>query len=140
MIHGVLHKIKLAYGFTADPNCSINHNVSLQLQAMPIWYYFDRPTNLAFHDLTSFLAPPKNLRSLLGLDLKFCPSPRFLQSSINSSFEHFKKDLFCKTYFAGREMNDTSFDPKLHIGSTWCPRDWMIPHPIHRTSSLFRKQ
>jgi hypothetical protein len=128
----IVDKIRLAYGFVADSNLSVHHNVFLQLQVMPIWYYFDRPTHLAYHDLTSILDPPKNLQSLLGLGLKFCPSPRFSQTSVTNSLERFKKDLFCKTYFAGRIKSDPNFDTKLHVKSNWVPLDWMIPHPIHR--------
>jgi hypothetical protein len=144
----ILNKIRLAYGFVVDSNLTVHHNVFLQLQIMPTWYYFDRPTHLAFHDLTSIYSPPRNLQSLLGLGLKFCPSPRFSQSSINESIERFKRDLFCKTYFAGQVRNDSMFDIKLHVASSWIPRDWMIPHPIHRrlrnftlaTNSLFQKK
>ena len=138
----------MAYGFASNPSLSISHNVSLQLQVMPIWYYFDRPTHLAFHDLTTNLSPPKNLQSLLGLGLKFCPAPRFSHSSVAKSFERFRRDLFCKTYFAGKDNVNADFDMKLHVSSTWCPLDWMIPNSIHRrlrnftqsTNSLFKKK
>ena len=42
---------------------------------MPLFYYYNCPTNCKFHDLTKFLKPPPNLRSLLGLGLKFIPTP-----------------------------------------------------------------
>jgi hypothetical protein len=143
-----LRLIHLAYGFVANPSFSVNHNVFIQLQHMPAWYYFDRPTNLKFHDLTSVLSPPKNLQTLLRLGLKFCPSPSFSHSSASKSLERFRKDLYCKTYFAGKEMNRPVLDMKLYIKSDWCPLDWMIPHPIQRrfrnfstaTNTLFQKK
>ena len=148
MIKHKLHLICLAYGFIADPSRTFNHNVFIQLQCMPAWYYFNRSTNLKFHDLTSVLSPPKNLQTLLGLGLKFCPSPSFSHSSATKSFERFRKDLFCKTYFAGKSMDQSDLDMKLYIKSDWCPLDWMIPHAIHHrlrnfsaaTNSLFQKK
>lgn len=99
---------------------------------MPCWYYFDRPTHLAFHDLTTIIPPPKHLQSLLGLGLKFCPTPSFSTPSVTHSLDHFRRDLFCKTYFAGKPLNNSDYDAKLHTPSNWIPQDWMIPHSIHR--------
>lgn len=63
------------FGWIVDPTKSIRHNAYLRLASMPSWFYFDRPTNIAFEHLTTILQPPSNLRSLLGLGLKFCPIP-----------------------------------------------------------------
>ena len=38
---------------------------------MPTFDYYHRPSNKAFTNLTTKLTPPMNLRSLLGLGLKF---------------------------------------------------------------------
>ena len=76
LINAQLDNIKIAYGFIAEPHKSGQHNAFLRLSLMPAWYYFDRPTNLAFHDLTTSSAP-NNLRSLLGLGLKFIPVPPY---------------------------------------------------------------
>ena len=43
-------------------------------------YYFSRPSNMDFHDFTKRQKPPKNLRSLLGLGLKFIPTPSLMNS------------------------------------------------------------
>jgi hypothetical protein len=72
----VERSIKAAFGFVADPCLSTKHNASNYLATMPLWLYFQRPTTMAFHDLTTRLKPPKNLRSLIGLNLKFVPNPR----------------------------------------------------------------
>jgi hypothetical protein len=58
--------IEAAFGFVADPCLSTKHNASNYLSTMPLWLYFQRPTTMAFHDLTTRLKPPKNLRSLLS--------------------------------------------------------------------------
>jgi hypothetical protein len=132
LIRSIRHKIMVTYGFVANPNFTSQHNACLQLARMPCWYYFSRPSNLAFHDLTTSIPPPKNLRCLLGLGLKFCPTPSFSTASTVTSLDRFKRDLLCKTYFAGKPLKNEDYDPKLHISSNWIPQDWMIPHAIHR--------
>ena len=42
---------------------------------MPTFDYYNTPSNKAFTDLTTTLTPPMNLQSLLGLGLKFIPTP-----------------------------------------------------------------
>ena len=65
------HSIYSAFGFIADLTKSTRENAATYLANMTVGDYFNRPTNMAFHELTSYLSPPKNLRSLLGLGLKF---------------------------------------------------------------------
>ena len=66
---------KKQFGFIADPNITLLHNCSSTLANTPTWYYFSRPSHLAFHDFTQQKQPAKKLRSLLGLGLKFIPTP-----------------------------------------------------------------
>ena len=73
----VRDKLKQQFGFVADPNKTLLHNASSTLAHTPTWYYFSRPSHLAFHDFTRSKQPAKNLRSLLGLGLKFIPTPRY---------------------------------------------------------------
>ena len=40
------------FGFAGDPTLSTQHNASITLATMPTWYYFSRPSNMAFHDFT----------------------------------------------------------------------------------------
>jgi hypothetical protein len=44
---------RLDYGFVADVNKPLWYNKLTYLSLMPPWYYFSRPTQLAFHDLSS---------------------------------------------------------------------------------------
>ena len=55
-----LNRIETAYLFVAD-YIKKRHNAALYLASMRSWYYFDRPNNLAFHDLCTELEPPQNL-------------------------------------------------------------------------------
>ena len=93
---------------------------------------------MAFHDLTTSSKPPLNLRSLLGLGLKFCPTPRFTTSCVNESFVRFHHDFYCKIFFAGKEFDpDNVYDPKMYINSEWTPSDWKIPIPAVRRYNNF---
>ena len=58
-------KLITQFGIARNPTLSIRHNASITLATMPTWYYFSRPSNMAFHDFTKRHKPQKNLRSLL---------------------------------------------------------------------------
>ena len=105
---------------------------------MSPWTYFNRPTNMSFHDLTSKSIPPNNLRSLLGLSLKFIPNPRF-----NVTWRHYQmvtlprlvNDLKVKTFMATKfadESDDDAedeFNPRMYIRSGWTPPEHLFPFP-----------
>ena len=54
----VLQQLKYQYGFVADPTKTTRHNASIQLAAMPCWYYNSRPSHLAYHDFTRTIRVP----------------------------------------------------------------------------------
>jgi hypothetical protein len=99
-------EIVAAFGFVANPGRSTRHNASLYLAQMPTWQYFERPTTMSFHDLTTRLKPPRNIRSLLGLNLKFIPTPT--RNTQWSKFEEeilpqFGRDLKVKVFMTGQQ-------------------------------------
>ena len=53
-------KLIAQFGFIGDPTISKRHNASTTLAEMPTWYYFSRPSNMAFHDFTKRHKPQKN--------------------------------------------------------------------------------
>ena len=59
----VKKKLMVQFGFVANPSHSSRHNSSTVLANTPTWYYFSRPSHLAFHDFTKKVKPQKNLRS-----------------------------------------------------------------------------
>ena len=146
------------YGFVADPNLTNKHNAYLYLSHMPAWFYFSRLTNTAFHDLTSFLKPPSNLKSLLGLGAKFIPTPRhshnkhFLTKDTDSPLPQFRRDLHLRCHFASDDPstpeNDTTYNPKMYVQSKWTPPPWTLPFVVkeriqnfeHRITNLFNKR
>ena len=145
-------KIVQAYGFIANPDLTISHNANIQLGDMLSWFYFDRPRHLAYHDMTS-CSTPMNIRSLLGLNLKFCPVPRHTSRSGTETLSRFRQDLLVKTYFASRDSDDEDdsqddFDPALYMNKGWSPPEWAIPGEIikrldnftTKISALFKKK
>jgi hypothetical protein len=138
--------LKKQFGFIADPNKSICHNTAIQLATMPTWFYFNRPSHLAFHDFTRSKQTPKNLRSLLGLGLKFIPTLRLTNKWTKlkkTTFERLHRNIQLRFFFADKnskktneeienyEDNDThKYNPKLHITSTWTPPPWTYPKKL----------
>lgn len=91
--------------------------------------YHNRPTHSAFHDFTTSCKPPPNLRSLLGLGLKFIPTPkqsnnyRFLHAR---TFEKLRRSLHLKFHFADAPI-DSDYNPRIYIQSSWTPPHWTFP-------------
>jgi len=87
---------------------------------MPVWFYFQRPSNLACHNLTTTHQPPLNFRALLGLGLSFCPRPFFTSNNnLNQMLERLRTDLYNRYVYAGD--NNDSYDPKLYERSNRKP-------------------
>ena len=125
-------KLIAQFGFVGDPTISKRHNASITLATMPTWYYFSRPSNMAFHDFTKRHKPQKNLRSLLGLGLKFIPTPSLTNcwSRLKqSSYERLFRSVHLRFHFAGKPPSEgtTTYDPKSYVHSTWTPPHWTIP-------------
>eukprot|EP00957_Ditylum_brightwellii_P130652 9967351-Ditylum_brightwellii.AAC.1 len=103
---------------------------------MSAWYYFDRPCNLVFHDLTTIQTPPKNLQSLLGLGLKFCPAPRYITHRTSNTLPCFDRDVQLKTYFSDAE--DYEYSPKMYAKVNFVPPDVKLPKEILHRSTAFQ--
>ena len=83
---------------------------------------------------------PKNLKSLLGLGLKFCPVPRVTTRDPSHNLARFERNLLCKTYF-GLDEDDPrqdDFEPKFYQASAWTPAEWMIPKEVIHRSEVFQ--
>ena len=79
--------------------------------------YFNRPTHMAFHDLTTTKKPPLNLRSLLGLNLKFIPTPRYntpWSYYENHTLPKFNRAMRLKAFFAYRHTGTDLIDDVSH--------------------------
>ena len=109
---------------------------------MPTWYYLSRPSNMAFHDFTKRHKSQKNLRSLLGLGLKFIPAPSLTNCWIRlkqSSYDILFRSVHLRFHFAGKPPSEgmTTYDPKIYIHSKLTPPHWTIP-PIALEERLTR--
>ena len=105
------------------------------------WYYFERPTNLALHYLTSTLHAPKNLRCLLGLNLKFIPRQRFTTSDLSETCSRFRQDAFIKAFFRDKPAPPkVDYNPKMHLRTQWIPQTYQIDDlTVQRTSAFIWK-
>ena len=136
-----------AYGFQASPALSARHNASIRLAMMPYCDYLNRPTNKAFHDLTSILSPPPNLKSLLGLVLKYIPTP-YRTTTYNMINEEgaglpaLERSLWLRSFFCatGGSVPDPEYNPKLHVPSLWDVPDGFFPKMLEDNLHRFRIQ
>ena len=78
---------------------------------------------MAMHDLTTDACTvPSNLSSLIGLGAKFCPIERFTNHNPTDTINRFRKDLYTKVYYAGRDLSrEEAYIPQMHVTSTWIP-------------------
>jgi hypothetical protein len=84
---------------------------------------------MVFHDLTTRLKPPKNLRSLLGLNLKFVLNPgrKASWATIEKDIlPQFDRDLQVKVFMAGATEGET-YNPKMFETSDWNPPNLFTP-------------
>ena len=108
--------------------------------------YFLKAMNTAFHDLTRGKLLPVATRSVLGLSLKFIPTPRYAPSAsdIAPSLERFEQDIGLQTFFAGCDQEKEI--PKLRAKSTWRPPlpprqvDYRINNFLKGPRSLFHRR
>ena len=106
---------------------------------MEKWFYFCRPTNLAFHNLTICKVAPKVLQSLLGLGVNFCPTPIRPTLNIDKIMERFERDLHSCSVFNGREDLIPLANPNIYIRSKWKLCAWDISLTLKRRLRTFRK-
>jgi len=114
---------------------------------MPLWYYWERPLHTACHDLTLTDTPPPNLKSLLGLGQKFCPTPKYSTYNIDKATAKFRRSAWLKHHFGDNKPDNEEYDPRVYIPSKWMPYDCSIDGEyalriydfIHRMQINFRK-
>jgi hypothetical protein len=113
---------------------------------MHFWYYFNKSSHLQFHDFTTTIKPPQNIRRLLGLCLKFIPKPRWTQIRAATEFkkttiDRFERDLILKGHFGpGPIPSDEAYNPRLYNKSAWIPPTWRIPAVVKHRLPAFSRQ
>ena len=83
--------------------------------------YCGTPTNLTFHNLTTNKKLPPAAHHLLGLGLKYVPTPKLniTKAQLDTSFARFDRDIGLETFFAGAEDNNTNIYTNMRLKSTW---------------------
>jgi hypothetical protein len=97
--------------------------------------YFLKAMNMAFHDLTEGKLLPPTATSLLGLSLKFIPTPRYAPSvtDVAPPLDQIEWDIKLKTFFTGRDQGGKI--PDLCAKSSW--RLPLPPRPINYQVNSF---
>ena len=118
------------YGFIPDLGLSTFKNVYNIIVNMPCSYYFSRPNNLAFHDLTKIKSVPLVAREILGLSTKFISTKPFTSSAtdLEKSQDNFRRDAHLKVFFADSPIENDP--PKLYVKSKWRPPLDEIPQEV----------
>jgi hypothetical protein len=89
----------------------------------PTTTYLSNIENSAFHDLTSNGSLPLLASTVLGLGLKFIPTPPVTttQHSLDSTLSCFECDVSLRVFFAGDSPHDDYKPSPLQLNSTWLP-------------------
>ncbi len=130
-------RVRSCFGFLPNLALSTHKNARKVMGDSSPGCYFLKAMNTAFHDLTGGRTLPVATRSLLGLGLKFIPTPRFAPSAtdVMPSFDRIERDIGLKTFFAGRDQGTEI--PGLRAKSTWRPP--LPPRPVdYRINSFLQ--
>ena len=74
-------RVQSRFGFLPNLSLSIHINARELMGGTSPGCYFLKATNTAFHDLTTGESLPPATTTLLGLSLKFIPTPRYAPSA-----------------------------------------------------------
>ena len=113
--------IKMSYGYVADPSLPKWKNITNVIGQLSTFAYFNRPSNMTFHNLCEIKQPKiNNIGVTLGLGLKFCVQQKFPKRSLEESFTRFTDDIRRKYFFASSD-DGTFVMTKLYVKSKWIP-------------------
>lgn len=114
------------YGFLPQENLSVHLNARRALGSLHPSNYFEPISKLAFHNLTENNELPNDTNRLLGLGLKFIPTPtiNITQENLDHTFARFDRDIGLRVLFSGEDDNDT-YDPSELRGTS----NWRAPIP-----------
>ena len=136
-------RVRPCFGFLLNLALSAHKNAREVIGNTSPGCYFLKAMNTTFHDLTGGKSLPVATRSLLGLGLKFIPTPSWAPSAMDvmPSIDRIKRDIGLKTFFAGRDQEKDI--PELRAKSTWRPPltarpvDYCINNFLQELRSLF---
>ncbi len=110
------------YGFVANPNTSLQKNFNTTLRNLPI-IAPKQPSNLTFHNLCTDTEIPLGTRQLLGLNLKFCLSPKIIPNNINTTVLQTAYTIRTATFLNESTSNtDSAYIKQIYIkNKQWNP-------------------
>jgi hypothetical protein len=139
-------KLIEAYGFRANTSLSVFQDAVRVRGETNANYYFSKPANLAFYDLTANKSLPYIVKSVLGQNLKFVPTPSHTTHDLSKSFTRLRRNVHLKTFFA---VDETTADdiriekenmPALYIpNDKWWPPTAYIPLEVEQRLDNFQK-
>ena len=111
------------YGFIADPDLPVWKNVVNAIGDMHPRQYFNRPNNMAYHNLCTCLTPPPGTASLLGLGHKYCIERPKPFTELRSGVHRFRRAVRLKDYLKQHELGNSNedYNSKLYVKSLWNP-------------------
>jgi hypothetical protein len=133
--------IHAKYGFLPKPYQSPLQNAISVRATTPIANIPPTIENLAFHDLTEGNIIPQAAKSILGLGMKFIPTPPYTTNTITPSLKRLRRDTFLKVIFSGDDDPDSTHYPiKLYVKSSWNPPTSDIPPTVDERLQQFSTQ
>jgi hypothetical protein len=127
-----------SYGYVANPKMPLWENIEKVLTNMTELEYYNRPCQMAYHNLCEKLTPPDGIGITLGLGLKFCVQSTLPASAITPSLNRFVTDVRTKFMFAGEPTKEES-PKKMYVKSI----DWKAPkseeHMEWRINSFIKR-
>ncbi len=81
LVHAAEWRVRSCFGFLPNLALSTHKNAREVMGSTSPGCYFSKAMNTAFHDLMGEKLLPAATRSLLGLSLKFIPTPRYSPSA-----------------------------------------------------------
>ena len=65
VVESLVSQVRCAYGFVPNTDLTARHNAIIYIGQLPTWFFFNKPTHMAYHDLTDPSTPtPRNIKSL----------------------------------------------------------------------------
>jgi hypothetical protein len=86
-------EVNLKYGFLPNPSFTPFHNAVIIRGHTLAHHYFSQPSNLAFHDLTPGKIISPLASSVLGLNMKYIPTPKFTTYDLTATMDRLEWDI-----------------------------------------------
>ena len=130
------------FGIYSDPDLPSKANLYNHVLTLSVPFLSSRISNSTCHNLCSPNNPPPSaFSSLLGLGLKFCPTPTYTTSrqTAISCFQRFRDDFYTKVIHSGQE-NPEWHPHQLYLRDpTYTPDYNLIPREISIRINAFEK-